>query len=357
MYATKNISFDLDENVFLKSILSKLKKRIDVIIESAEEYIDFLDSEITKREFFELQKHKSDPKTNLYKKGKEFIMEGVEKCCRIKDAILRFNELDWYKSIPLRQGSVLNVIQSMDYRYNYVYRLAKLLKTPEMRFGQSSEFALQIKETCVLYEIWTYLLIYKALITDGYKAVSGWIHDREWNSHKVLLPVLESGTVVTFIKDSITLKLTYDGAIPGGKSRTDEKNMPIFTNSVHNRPDIRLDIYNYEKYLGSILMDCKYRKFKNIWDDTLSDNAYGRQNHKVMQQLMAYGDQCRSIFLPKNVRPVQEVFAIYPKSTVYEQGELLDIYNDALNIRLLKVYPGQTNIIGDKILDIVYNCV
>jgi len=135
-----------------------------------------------------------------------------------------------------------------------------MLKIPEMKFEQSNEFALQIKETCVLYEIWIFLLIYKELTNNGYKAISGWIYDRDWNSQKVLMPILESGTVVAFEKNNITLKLTYDGTIPGGKSKTSEWNMPIFTNSFHNRPDLRLDIYNDDKYYGSILMDCKYRK-------------------------------------------------------------------------------------------------
>ena len=116
------------------------------------------------------------------------------------------------------------------------------------------------------------------------------------------------------MKNNIMIRVSYDTKIPYMIEETDHDHNPIHIGGVHNKPDLKLDIYIDNIYSGSLLMDVKYRNPSTFWKE---ENLRTHKRSKVMSQLSCYSTQCFSQYLygnnPFDSRPVPEVWVIYPK--------------------------------------------
>lgn len=80
----------------------------------------------------------------------------------------------------------------------------------------------------------------------------------------------------------------------------------------HNRPDILINVYDseFDMYLGSIIVECKYRKLYSFWNENSKRSSRG--------QLEAYYNNARSAELfdglgdKLNIRPVNKVIVLSP---------------------------------------------
>lgn len=111
--------------------------------------------------------------------------------------------------------------------------------------------------------------------------------------------------------------MVYDQCLPLEKEATDI-NHPLYIAKQHgdrrnhNRPDIVLNVYDNERnvYLGSIILECKYRKLHSFWSEDSTRSSRG--------QLEAYYNNARSSHLLAglgesfNIRPISKVLALSP---------------------------------------------
>lgn len=131
--------------------------------------------------------------------------------------------------------------------------------------------------------------------------------------------------------------MVYDEILPFSKEKT-VLDKPIYANDTHNRPDARMDIYEDNEYIGTIMVDFKYRPVQAIWTNAK------RKKNSVMHQLISYRENMSSPFLYNNkfssqwhiFRPVHEVWAVYPK---HEYNIQPKNPMDSYQVRLMELTP------------------
>jgi hypothetical protein len=105
-----------------------------------------------------------------------------------------------------------------------------------------------------------------------------------------------------------------------------------------------MDVYSEGIYIGSVIIDFKYRPRMVIWNENL---IYHSQLNEVMRQLVSYGDNLYSTHLfggngspmLHRISPIHEVWAIYPKrSGILNTHEYPDH-----KVSLIELTPGKEN--------------
>lgn len=185
------------------------------------------------------------------------------------------------------------------------------------------------RKTDLLYEIWSYIKTIDALIEIGFVPESGWIFDI--NLLEEPLPFLSDGTRVKMLKDSVAITVVFNEKL---KNQNFKNNLifPLKTSSKNSKPDIRVDLFDEEKYAGSIILDAKYKKLVNIIS----------YNKESINQLRSYrNDPFSSIidlpeYLNKQLKSVVSVFAIYP---INDRVKLPDTYDEQM-IFFSELRPG-----------------
>lgn len=134
------------------------------------------------------------------------------------------------------------------------------------------------------------------------------------NPYEDVLPFLESNEVVVFRNvDGNLVRLVFNTSI--GKRKESTKEHPLLTDSNKNKPDIRLDMFDLnEEYAGSILLDAKYKRLRNVLRAQVGENG-------VMEQFREYkktpyvskGYWHVDELLQSQLMPVQAVIVLYPK--------------------------------------------
>lgn len=143
----------------------------------------------------------------------------------------------------------------------------------------------------------------------GFVPESGWIFD--YDSWVQPLPFLEDGTKVKMGRGSTSVSVVFNEVLKGQSFRNTLEN-PLKTSSNRKKPDIRIDLFDEQKYAGSIILDAKYKKLINI--------ISSRYNNSSLTQLRSYrNDPFSSIidipdYLLRHVNSVASVFAVYPIS-------------------------------------------
>lgn len=351
----KVVTQDLPENVMLKVYITRLKKSIRKIEESAGKYVSSVEAQVNERRKYVAIRNggaATDGVVTAHQGGLDDLSMGLMNCRRIIGAIVRLEEEPWYRRIRVQQTGQMPASFLMDSRYNFIYKLSKKLSDKKLDVRQSDNFRMQFKQTAVLYEIWGYIQLHRVLTEEfGFQAVAGWLFDIAQSS-TLFVPVLKPETAVTYKNGDMTLRLIYDSKIPRKKQLSDENLRPLYINSVHDRPDIRLDIYRGNHFKGSILMDCKYRKISKIWDFVNEDAAFSKAvSNSSMRQLAGYANNCRSPFIGNFSRAVPEVWVLYPVNK--ENPDALDITSEAYPIHFLKMYPGKENGLRNRMGQII----
>lgn len=209
----------------------------------------------------------------------------------------------------------------LDTRYNSLYQMYLALKKEEIQIELDPEFSYTWKRSSYLYEMWCYFKVCHIL------ALNYEVSNSDWNfifSDKVLFPFLESGTEITFEDKKVKIQITFDNPLPTNKVTTSETN-PLFIAKHHdnlrnhNRPDIVLNVYDKESkwYLGTVILECKYRKLNSFWSDNSMRSSRG--------QLEAYYNNARSKYLYGTLgemlksNPVKKVIVLTPDT--YGEGK------------------------------------
>lgn len=312
----KTLNYDLLENRWIKVIITLIRQVLDDFTTVTNNYISEL-----KKEIIELERYGSSSlkqrniKANIIADLNIFCQRAI----KIKSAIKIIESSSWYQELTPLQNAGIPSTLFFDSRYNMLYRLYRQLKTRDTSIIIDKSYAFQWKRSDKLYELWCFIQIYQLIKEIGFEPLDGWLCQLNNESCKMLVPAIKSGTYVKFGKEDVTIKLHYDEYIPYTSEETNSDNKPLYIGDVHNKPDIRMDVYIYNIYAGSILMDVKYRKPNSFW------NPQSLKTHlrsDAMKQLTCYSAQCSSIYLygdKKNekIRPVPEIWVLYPDGVNY----------------------------------------
>jgi len=235
---------------------------------------------------------------------------------------------------PLNTSDHFSLKIQRDWRYKKVFAWWKQLRAQDFQLPLAHDFRVQWKRTDVLYEYWCYVKTIIALEHVGYTPVSGWVYD---DSHKVSLdfifPVLQDDTIVEMIKGTVRLAVSFNEKMPRSKRGALRSNRILYMEGTNYKPDIRIDVFEHDVYSGSIIVDAKYRKRLNIWNN---DKLEDENRPKNMNTLQNYSNSLKYVEDSFGVSKSIRVIALHPS----HGPEVEDI--DDTNVSLIRLRPKES---------------
>ncbi|HEY8910854.1 MAG TPA: DUF2357 domain-containing protein [Desulfosporosinus sp.] len=232
---------------------------------------------------------------------------------------------------PLRVVNHFSLKIQRDWRYKKVFTWWKQLRAQDFQIPLCHEFKVQWKRTDVLYEYWCYIKTIIALEQVGYTPVSGWIYDDAHRaSQDFLFPVLQEDTLVKMVKGTICLSVLFNEKMARAKRGALRIKRILYMEGTNYKPDIRIDVFNNDVYTGSIIVDAKYRKRLNIWNN---DRVEEENRPKNMNTLQNYSNSLKFVEDPAGVSKAIKVIALHPS----HGPELEDI--EDTNVSLVQLRP------------------
>ena len=267
-------------------------------------------------------------------KGWEELDKYLLRTRQLLSAVAAVTEAAWFRETKPTMPKYIPMQLFMDPRYGALYRLHKHLEHPEDSVFVSPVYLLQWKRTDKLYELWCFLQFVKALVSTGWELEEGPAIKTEEGRYR--LDYLEPGTIIVLRRGDETLRLAYDKLIPGSGEDTDRKHNPLYTNTWHRRPDFRMDYYEKEAYMGSLVADFKYRDVYYLWQDREKSAGLRSQFNSYHDMNTRYYDHMSERESLMNARPVKEVWAVFPR----EQAGAGD---EDYSLRFVSLAPGKDN--------------
>jgi len=212
--------------------------------------------------------------------------------------------------IPLNDSHCLTLKSQRDWRYKRVFTWWRQLRVKDFQSPLSLNFKVQWKRTDVLYEYWCYLKTIIALEQAGYTPVSGWIYeDSHKASQELVFPVLQEDTLVKMVKGAIRLSVLFNEKMARAKRGALRSHRIVYMEGTNYKPDIRIDVFKNDVYSGSIIVDAKYRKRLNIWNNNRVEDENRPKNMNTLQN---YSNSLKYIGDPAGVSKAIRVIALHP---------------------------------------------
>lgn len=339
------LDYDLPENQWIKKIILEVAIFLEEFMDISRNFIEKKNITIDNLKKYSIYESNRNRIKNEQRSIK-YLEQLMELALKMKNAMNMLNSVEWFKNVSNKSGVYLPHILFCDSRYNSIYKLYQQLKRNEFTVTLDNKFAFQWKRTDKLYEMWCFIKTSRIIIGEklGFKIVGGWLFDQNISSHKVLIPELESGARISFKKEEIYLNLIYDEIMPNNSSETSVDTIPIYITTRNRQPDGRIDVYKRNTYIGSIILEFKYRDRRYLWN---KNYTYYQKDSHVIKQLTAYGDNCSARYLFKkegeriskyknSIRPVMKVLIFYPKRT--DVDEEIDEIEDH-NLKFVRLTP------------------
>ncbi len=335
------LDFDLPENRWVKRIVKAVSVHLREFLAAVHSFELVLQTELTEQERYLWQKN-----TRLLQQERWRLHQTLRTYQQAATKMLRglglIRHADWYAQIGESTWGRLPQALQTDGRYHSLYLLHRLLEQADWQPLIDQSYHYQWKRTDRLYEIWCVIQICRALTAIGLMPISGWLYDQDFLQTQFLVPDLRPGTCLLFQKGELVVQVSVDQEIPRQSSATHLSGQPVYTQDVHNRPDLRLDLFRADAFLGCLVIDCKYRPLRGFWKEETLISGYDRP--KAMSQLISYGMAIRSPYLHSQAPnwsetpspAVLEVWAVYPGTE--EQPE--DAYVPDYGVRILGLRPG-----------------
>lgn len=331
-------TLDVEENRFVKRIIKKLHVILKTFIEELDKNATRL--ELRQEELREFSENRE------YKMGKKALIhfdDFRKRAMQLLNIIKEVEKTNWFIQTSDTNEKNIPMTVFLDPRYSILYKLHKNLNKPEESLSVSSFYRYQWKRTDKLYELWCFLQFIKALTKNGWEVKKG--PSVEKKDGKYRLSSLESGTVICLKKEKKEVYAVYDGLIPETSKETSRKRNPIYTNNPHRQPDLRLDFYSEEKYCGSLIADFKYRDIYYLWQNEEKSRLLRRQFNAYRDVNTKYYKNYEEKRSLQDIRPVKEVWAIFPK-------EIPTTKDEDYNLRFISLAPSlASNAILSKMLE------
>lgn len=315
--------------VFIKEIL---RKSIDEIAKIKQYYIDEIE-EINK-----FSNEMNDVKGSYINNRKKILNDLLNLDQEVLNMIYELDLiLDKLSNLNIGKLKVRTIplLLTREYKYNYIYKLyRKLNEKLELSLEKFYEF--QWKSTDLLYEYWCYLKVVQSLKEIGYNPIKGWIYDLD-DTNEFYVPNIKDGTTVYMESNNNRIRVIFNKEIAYHEEEARKLNEPLYSRSVKNKPDIRIDIYDLDnKFIKTIILDAKYRTSKYVWDN---EKAKTHCRNDTMNQLDEYATKFYDINdFGRNV--TERVIALCP--TVLKNKEDFIEYDQHF-ITLVHLKPGEVS--------------
>lgn len=353
IYAAKRfLDYNVPENRWLKYILREFLNFTKESINRLNALKSFLKAERLQKSKFDDKRALSDVEFQKRMLNTTLITldTKIRKLRIVKGYISGFLSDYFIMDKNVKLSHTLPKSFMLNSNYNFLYKLLISLDKNQRETNLDKFYDYYWKNTAELYEIWTFIKTIDALIAIGYKPVSGWILNIDPFMQNI--PQLSSGDHILFYNETgQRLRLVYNEEIPH-KGKSDFKR-PLITHSNRNKPDIRLDIFTPDNYYaGSVLMDAKYKKLKNI--------IQGWKNKSnVLEQFREYKNDpfvsksywhIKDKFKPQ-AYPVNSVIVLYPNNEKYDD-KVLNITERNIYMHEINPHTGlleYSNLLDEKI--------
>lgn len=297
----KVVNYDIQDNRILKNIIIDYENRLNIFLELLVELRDYTNNFDSGR-------------TIQYKnEWEKSISEFRNVAQKLKKITSLLKTQEWYLKVGKISRPYIPHSFIMDTRYNTLYQMYLELKRETFKIEFDPEFSYTWKRSSYLYEMWRYFKVVH-LLSQQYE-----MNEPDWArvfSGKILFPFLNVGTSIEFKNEDVRLEVIFDKPLVFENKKTDISS-PLYVaktqeySKMHNRPDILIYVYDTKNgwYLGSIVLECKYRKIYSI-------EADGQRGS--IGQLQAYYNNTRSEYLfggwgkRLNMRPVKRVIVLTP---------------------------------------------
>lgn len=305
------INFKTNENIRIKNIIKAISKEVDYLIQNFDDWIIKINSQVKEKERYKRYGH-IDTQLELYLNSVEELMLKRRHLKSVSNDCKEFLNTSWVKSLKnINNNTNIELSFYSNPHYRNIYQLFKKLQQEHFSYSLNSNYTYYWKRTDQLYEIWGVIQLIKTISSEdiGFSILNGWIYSSKISSqNSIEVPFLYKGTSIEFAKDDYKIYLVYDDKIP-----SKEYQSLLFTKMKRNRPDVRLDFIIKNEYIGSLIIDFKYRPLHFIWNKH-------NQNTEVMEQLTMYKHGISSTHIYSQsfpgqwdqFSPIREVWAVYP---------------------------------------------
>lgn len=334
------ISYDLPENNILKYYISLTLKESKNLIKEISSLSLNISNEINGLNQFKL--NKNTLATERLNKALIDLASARKLLENIRNKCLEMLGNYFLKDIKISKNTQSVVGFNNNVHYKKIEHFYKLFEEQNISVKMSLEYEYCWKRTDRLYELWGFIQFIKALQNLGYQI------DKELGtfldiSTKVItgenVPFLSENTKVIFVKGTLKIQLVYDTRLPYKSVPLDV--CPLHAETSNNRPDLRLDVYDEGQYLGSVLIDFKYRPLRNIWtngpfipkDDSSSKRQLFEYKNSIVSEHFLKDSP-----LAKRISAVREVWAIFPNNPRNN-----NIISNVERIRLVELTPLDEN--------------
>ena len=249
----------------------------------------------------------------IYRRNLRQYLETSEKLIKMIRIIA---SKEWYKTVSDRADGRSTHSFAFDPRFANIDKVYRELKNEDFSVKIDPAYSFSWKKSSQLYEVWSFMTVCRILAREYWFESNALIR---LSGDRNLFPVLDSGKQVEFLGEDTRLLLSYDRRLPKTPERCSLQSDPFYYDcsdgdNIHNRPDIRIDIFDISTnvYVGSIIIECKYRKIRNFYRN-------GTYNSK--EQLDSYYQDAQTnlyfnnLSVKHDIRPVKKVIAVTPDDT------------------------------------------
>lgn len=336
-------TYNLPENRWILHIIQFLATTTQTLFEFLSTYENALLCELKDLDRWG---KKAEGRIRIKERVLNHVQEMKRDANQFRNAWNRMLQVQWLQNLPRSLPQEIPIALSADSRYRILYQIYRNLKKDNTSVTLDSIYTYNWKRTDYLYEIWGYIQVLRVFLSEntGFKATKGWLFDLNDVENGITVPELRKGSYVELTDGNIIVRVVYEEELPFSAKDTSIES-PLYTSSYHRLPDCRIDVYDEQGHIGSLLLDFKYRPSKSIWDKSLIKTS---KQTKTMKQLDAYTTACRSPWFLKGraserilnrFRPVAEVWPIFPIKEEREFNRKVDEYY----VRLMDLTPGKEN--------------
>ena len=303
----RNIIYDIQENRLLKKFVKLIDKRLSDFVAVIAATRRYHQQRLTENQMYETK----------YISGLQEYFITAKKLKTITGII---KSAEWFQEVADSWTAFIPHSFALDSRYGTIYRTYMEINKRDFTVQLDPQYSYSWKKSSVLYEMWCYICICRYFL-QKYRTVDSKFNDVFIKNQ--LFPFLESGTKVNLENDELRLEIVYDVCLPKKSRAVKLYNNPLFITGKHNRPDICINLYSKKStwYIGSIIIECKYRKFTSFWyGDTWASKEQVKVYQNDSRSPLYYGGK----FEAHSPRPVLKVVVFSPDDIYSGDREYAD---------------------------------
>lgn len=268
-----------------------------------------------------------------YKEKKDITDKNLSDLYKLKGKLNFYINETWLNDIDLKYNipSVTTRILK-NYYYSEIYNIYNKLRNSNINGGFDLIFP--YKKTSKLFEIYSFLITKDVFEELGFKWTDGWLKSNDIDN--IYNGDLVAGDYIIMLKDSYKLIISYDTYI----GTPDELNDISLSQpsakpyNQHRRPDVLVSLYKDNKLLGCEVIEVKYRRKSNIYNNRGIDTDVCKQLSSYLE--FDYYDVKKGRVARE--KPVYKVLTLYPK-----QDDLGQERHKTYEIEFMPIMPDEND--------------